>query len=415
MVVTLTKRTRLHLLTAVVLIAIAVVVVLVGRKPATSETRIPVDKQLVSANNDFGFRLLKTLAKSNKNENIFISSASISLALCMTYNGANGETRKAMAETLGITKLSPHDVNRACAALLANLRGLGPGVTLEIANSLWARKGVKFKPEFITLNKEYYKADLSVLDFYGHEPEAVKRINSWVSDRTHGRIDKIVERIGGATILFLINALYFKGAWADQFDPRDTHLAEFTLPDGFKKNVQMMFRQGKVMYLPGDGFAAVKLPYGKGRVNMYIFLPHKDTSLIQFLDKLNNQTWQKWIKNFSRVECGLSLPRFKIEYESELEKALSALGMKIAFLSGRADFTNMCYTNGVFIESVLHKTFVEVNEEGTEAAAATKVEMALKAPSPSSITFTVDRPFFCAIADNFTGEILFAGLIFEPM
>ncbi|MGQ9783973.1 MAG: serpin family protein [Armatimonadota bacterium] len=386
------------------------IVVLVSRKPVTPETKIPVDNQLVSASNGFGFRLLKILATHSKDKNVFISPASMSLTLCMTYNGADGKTRKAMAETLGISKLSLQDINRACAALLANLTDLGPEMTLEIANSLWARKGVKFKPEFIDRSKEYYKADLNIIDF--DSPEAVKKINSWVSNRTHGRIGEVIKRIDSNTILFLINALYFKGTWAEQFDPRDTHFAEFTLPDGFKKNVQMMFRHGKIMYLPGDGFAAVKLPYGKGRVNMYIFLPDKNTSLTQFLGKLDNQTWQKWTKYFHRVECDLSLPRFKIEYQSELKKALSALGMEIAF-GDRADFKNMCLDD-VLIKSVLHKTFVEVNEEGTEAAAATKVEIALKSAGPS-IAFTVDRPFFCAIADDFTGEILFAGLILEPM
>jgi len=379
-----------------------------------AECKVPVDKRLVKATTDFGFRLLKQLAEENKGKNIFISPASVSIALCMTYNGASGETQQAMAHVLGLNSLTLTELNEASKNLLDNLKAPGKGVTLEIANSLWARKDITFKSEFMDRNRRYFESLVSTLDF--GNPDAVKTINKWVSDQTHGRIDEIVKRIEADTILFLINAVYFKGSWESKFDPRDTHLAEFTLSDGFKKMVRMMFRHGRIQYLPGDGFAAVNLPYGNGRISMYIFLPNKDRKLTDFVKSLNSDAWEKWMQSFHSVECDLSLPRFKIEFESELRRALSALGMGIAFNPDKADFRNMCPIPplpNVYMKSVLHKTFVEVNEEGTEAAATTKVEVGLTSAAPS-VVFTVDRPFFCAIRDNFTGEVLFAGTVFEP-
>ncbi|MDH7600739.1 MAG: serpin family protein [Armatimonadota bacterium] len=399
----------------VLIIGIAATALLTSHQSIPQESKVPVNKTLTQATSEFGFRLLKQLAEEGKEKNVFISPASASIALCMTYNGAAGETKRAMSRVLTLNGLSLEEVNNGCKNILENMRAPGKGVTVHLANSLWARKGIEFKPNFFDANRRYYQAEVSVLDFAN--PKAPKTINNWVNACTQGRIRDIVERIEPNTILFLVNAVYFKGAWQDKFDPKDTHPAEFSLPGGFTKTVRMMYRHGRVKYLPGDGFSAVSLPYGDGRFCMYIFLPNKDSSLSEFCKKLNVQNWNKWMQGFHSVECDLSIPKFTIEYESELRKALSALGMTIAFDPNRADFSNMCPIPplpNVYIKSVLHKTFVEVNEEGTEAAGATKVEMGLTSAAPS-ISFTVDRPFFCAISDSFTGVVLFAGLIYEPM
>ena len=407
-------RKSLILIGAPVVLCAGAAFVLLARADGPVESSVPVDKRLVSANTDFGFRLFKELVDENKGKNVFISPTSIALALSMTYNGASGETKKAMADALALNGMTLEELNNASAALLANLEGPGPGVKLEVANSLWARKDITFKPDFMDRNKRSYRAEVTSLDFAG--PGAVGTINSWVSDHTGGRIKDIIKQINAASILFLINAVYFKGTWSEQFDPADTHTADFTLLDGFKKRVPMMFHHGKLRYMRGEGFAAVSLPYGKGRLSMYIFLPDTDSSLAAFCKKLDAADWEKWMSQFHSVNGDISLPRFRIEYEAELQKALSALGMGVAFDTDKADFHDMCPIPplpNVYIMSVTHKTFVEVNEEGTEAAAATKVEMGVTAIAPG-FSFTVDRPFFCAIRDNKTGSVLFAGAITEP-
>ena len=391
-------------------------VVLLARAEEPAESNVPVDKRLVAADTDFGFKLLRVLAGEDKGKNVFISPASVALALSMTYNGASGTTKEEMAKALCLKGLSLQELNKANAALLANLAGPGPGVKLDLANSLWARKDITFKPDFMDRNRRCYKAEATSLDFA--DPGAVRTINSWVSAHTGGKIEKMIDRIEPATILFLINAVYFKGTWSEQFDPKDTQPADFRLPDGFTKRVPMMFRSGRMRYYPGDGFRAVSLPYGNGRLSMYVFLPDEKSSLGAFVEKLDAASWEKWMAGFSSANVDLSLPRFKIEYESELKKALTALGMGVAFDPDRADFRAMCPIPplpNVFIAGVKHKTFVEVNEEGTEAAAATKAEMALTAMPAEAIEFVVDRPFFCAIRDNKTGVVLFAGAVMEPI
>ncbi len=406
---------RLILIGAPVVLCGAAAFVLLARADGPVESNVPVDKRLVSANIDFGFRLFKEVVSENKGKNVFISPTSVSLALSMTYNGASGMTKEAMAKALAVNGLTLEELNDASAALLANLEGPGPGVKLEVANSLWARKDITFKPGFMERNTRCYKAEVASLDF--SSPSAVATINSWVSDHTGGRIKDIIRQINARAILFLINAVYFKGTWTDQFDPKDTHKADFKLLDGFTKRVPMMFRHGKCRYLRGDGFAAVSLPYGKGRLSMYIFLPDEDSSLTAFLKSLDADNWEKWMGRFRQAEGDISLPRFKIEFETELETTLTALGMGVAFDEKAADFRDMCPIPplpNVYVAAVTHKTFVEVNEEGTEAAAATKVEMGVTAVAPG-FSFTVDRPFFCAIRDNRTGSVLFAGAIVDPM
>jgi len=406
---------RLILIGAPVVLCAGAAFVLLARADGPVESNVPVDKRLVSTNTDFGFKLFKELVSENKGKNVFISPTSVALALSMTYNGASGGTKKAMADALALNGMTLEELNNASAALLANLEGPGPGVKLEVANSLWARKDITFKPDFMARNTRYYKAEVASLDFAS--PSAVPTINSWVSDHTGGKIKDIIKQIDPLTILFLINAVYFKGTWSDRFDPANTHPADFTLLDGSKKKVQMMSRNGKYRYFQGDGFQAISLPYGKGRLSKYIFLPDTDSSLAAFCKMLDAANWEKWMGRFHQVDGDISLPRFRIEYEAELQKALTALGMGVAFSPDAADFHDMCPIPplpNVFISSVMHKTFVEVNEEGTEAAAATKVEMKTLSAPLQTYEFIVDRPFFCAIRDNKTGAILFAGAITDP-
>ena len=368
----------------------------------------PAFSSVASANTRFGFNLLTDVQAREPGANIFISPLSISIALTMTYNGAVGETQHAMARVLEIEGLDLDTVNRSNAALRVSLENRGSEVQLAIANSIWGRLGVEFNPEFLNRNQEFFDAEITALDFSA--PEAPETINGWVDTNTNGKIKDIVQRIDPRTLIMLINAIYFKGSWQEEFDKSETRDGIFRLSDGSEKQVPMMRREGAYPYYRGETFEAASLPYGDGTVSMYIFLPERDSNLDEFLGELNAENWASWLSQFHEVRDNsmMILPRFKLEYEVKLNDTLKALGMEIAF-DGGADFTGM--GPSLFISEVRHKTFVEVNEEGTEAAAVTVVVGVESAP-PS---FIVDRPFFFAIYDEGTKTILFMGIVVEPM
>ncbi len=371
------------------------------------------DTQLIAADTRFGFKLYTELLQQNGDKNIFISPASIAFALQMTYNGANQATRQAMARTLELNGLKLEDLNAANKRLKAALENLDPKVQLEIANSLWARQGVELLPAFIERNKSAYQAEVKTLDFTN--PGAAGVINAWVNDKTHGKIQKIVDQINPDSLLFLINAIYFKGVWTTQFDKTQTIEEDFTLANNTKKRVPMMRQTGRYPYFENDKFQAVSLPYGDKRLSMLIFLPKSGTTLAEFHRMLTAENWASWTNQLRDMKGNLRLPRFKVEYESSLKPALSALGMASAF-TARADFRLMVAPpTRAFISDVKHKTFVEVNEEGTEAAAVTSTEMRTVSIKPQEIfQMTVDHPFFFAIRDNRSGAILFMGSITTP-
>lgn len=374
-----------------------------------------VDNRLVSANTRFGFKLFAKLVEQDRDKNIFASPASVAMVLTMTYNGAEGETRQAMAQTLELQGMTLPEINHANAQLKAVLENPDPKVQLAIANSLWARKGIPFKPAFIKVNKDFYGAEVTDLNF--SQPNAASAINDWVSRKTKGKIDKIIDVIDRDAILFLINAIYFKGTWTAEFDKTKTKEDAFHLLDGRQKKHPMMSQSGHYRYYRGQDFQAISLPYGKERVSMYIFLPDKDHRLEEFLRGLNAENWETWMSKFRKTEGTIVLPRFKLEYEVDLNDALKALGLGVAFTGGRANFQGMfSKPQDAYINKVKHKTYVEVNEEGTEAAAVTSVEMRATSVQiePPPFRMIVDRPFFCAIRDNKSGTILFMGAIVEP-
>ena len=366
----------------------------------------PDVSSVASANTRFGFKLLQDLRERDSGANIFISPLSISIALTMTYNGAVGETEHAMAEVLEIEGLDRDAVNHSNAALRNSLENPDPKVEISIANSIWSRQGVEFNADFLERNRVFFGAEIASLDFSALQ--ATETINEWVNTNTNGKIDKIVDRISPQTLLFLINAIYFKGNWQDEFNKSMTRQGIFHLSDGSEKRVEMMRREGEYPYFRGENFEATSLPYGDGRLGMYIFLPNRDSNLNKFLENLNAENWEGWISQFQDRRHDMILPRFKLEYEVSLNDTLEALGMGIAFGSG-ADFSGM--GPSLFISEVKHKTFVEVNEEGTEAAAVTAVVGVKSIPS----VFRVDRPFFFAIYDAETETILFMGTLTEPM
>lgn len=371
-----------------------------------------LEQTLAATRTKFGFNLLSQLGQGETNKNIFISPSSVALALSMVYNGANGDTQQEIAQVLQAQGLSLEDFNQASKQLSESLQKADPKVKLAIANSLWLKQGFAFVPEFLANNQTYYQAKVTELDF-ADATKSLGVINGWVKENTNGKIEQIVDSLRPDDVLFLINAIYFKGTWSQTFDAKLTEEKPFSLGDGKTKQVPLMQQKGEYVYYQNEEFQAVSLPYGNRRLSMYIFLPRENSSLDAFLGNLNADNWQQWVQKFRREEGRIEIPRFKLEYEAELTPALKALGINKAF-TGNSDFSNMTKAS-VLISAVKHKTFVEVNEEGTEAAAATSIGIRATSVRPSQpFNMVVNRPFFAAIRDNETGEILFMGAIVEP-
>ncbi|MBU1944228.1 MAG: serpin family protein [Actinobacteria bacterium] len=361
------------------------------------------------------FKLLKQVTVEEAGGNVFLSPASLEMALAMTMNGAAGDTLAAMAGALELQGMTTTEVNRANKAMADWLARLDPKVTLEIANSLWAREGVEFSPGFLAANREYYDARVETIDL--DAPSAANTINGWVSEQTHGKIDEIVKPpIDPLTILFLLNAIYFKGQWTTQFDKGLTTDGDFKTSGGTDK-VPMMTQSGEFSYMENEGFQAIFLPYGAGKTGMYIFLPAESSSLPAFIEGLTPENWTRWMSEFAEHEGDITMPRFKLEYEKALKDTLSAMGMGVAFTE-QADFSKMLVegsTDEPFIQQVKQKTYADVNEEGTEAAAVTSVEVGVTSIAPGErFIMTVDRPFFFAITDDAGKVILFEGALYKP-
>jgi serine protease inhibitor len=383
-------------------------------KPTSKPAPKPVNPKLVTANTRFGFKLFAELLPPAQNQNLFVSPASVAIALGMLYNGSSGETRQDMDKVLELQGMSLAELNQSNADLKRLLEQPDAGVQLAIANSLWANQGVDFKSDFLQRNRQFYSAQITALKF---NPQALTRINQWVSQSTQGKIPTILDQLDAGSVMVLINALYFKGAWSQRFDPKLTRDRPFHLTNGTTKPQPTMSQSGQYRYYETANFQAVSLPYGQEkRVSLYIFLPTQASNLSTFHKTLTEQNWEQWMPQFRPRPGTIELPRFKLEYQVNLNQTLMALGMQSAF-GGRANFANLSRV-ATQISKVEHKTFVEVNEEGTEAAAATAVVMArgnaVPKEPPTPFQMVVDRPFFCAIRDNQTGTILFMGSIVEP-
>jgi serpin B len=378
----------------------------------------PVPPDLVAANTRFAFKLYRQVLAEDADTNVFISPASVSIALAMTYNGADGTTKEAMAQTLELGGMSLDDVNEANLILLSNLAYADDKVHLALANSLWSRENMPFYPDFLDRNRTYFGAQVTNLDFA--DPKSVDVVNGWVSRNTNGKIPKIVDAIPPEMILYLINAIWFKGEWNEKFDQTATRDEPFHLLGGPTKTVPMMHQTRTYNYYEGPGFQAASLPYGQeGRFSMYVFLPSTSSSLAAFHDSLTSENWDTWMASFHSMEGNIGLPRFEIDYEKTLNGALKAAGMAVAFDRDRADFSKMLPVSpeaNAYISEVKHKTYVKVNEEGTEAAAVTSVGIGVTSVTipPERFTMIVDRPFFLVIRDNVSGTILFMGCIVDP-
>lgn len=370
-------------------------------------------QKIVAPSNELGWKLLP-LAEPNEQGNRFISSASLFMAVSMVYNGAKGVTKEEIAETLGVSGMEAEELNRANASLMNMLYSDTEEIQLNIANSIWLNEQYQFQEEFAKNNQDYFNAEIEEIDIM--DSGSAKRINDWVSESTNGKIEEITEDpLDPNLVTMLLNAVYFKGDWQYPFEEDDTQDGDFHLVDGAVKTMPLMELNETLPYLETGEFQAVSLPYGEGEMHMKVFLPKEGSTLAEFEESLVGGKWDEWNAAFGERSGKVRLPKFGLEYEVALTEPLKTLGMTSAF-EREAEFTNMVKGGGnLFISSVKQKTFLNVNEEGSEAAAVTGINVATSGSPEEPFDMQVDRPFFLAIEDTETGLVLFTGLIAEPM
>ena len=360
---------------------------------------------------DFSLKLFKHVA-AGVGKNVLVSPYSAYVALSMTANGADGTTKAAMAKALGLKGESLDAANRRNQEAMKELNS-NDKVQLEIANAIYADSKTKFRATFIDLCAQMYLAEARSEDFA--DPATLGKINGWCDKKTHGKITKILDRLSPVDVMVLLNSVYFKGSWKNAFKPDETKPHAFTLLAGGTKQVPMMHKTFSTGYLQGDGFQAVSIPYAGERQVMYVFLPEPGADFAAFQGQFTSENWRQWMGGFNACSVNLAMPKYKVEYSKKLNDPLIAMGMGEAF-TGQANFSKMFEHKAGYIGLVLQKTYMDVNEEGTEAAAVTAVVMRSRAMvmPPRAIDFTVDRPFVVSLADKETGEILFLGSIVDP-
>ena len=374
---------------------------------------VPVElkkAEKVTRDNAFTFDLLRAVRKHSKDANVFISPLSVSMALNMTLNGAVGATADEMRTALREAGYSTADINAYSRELREALLRADPKTTIGIANSIWYRQGATVKAPFLEANRTYYDAEVDALDFTS--PTAVSTINGWCARKTNNRIKKILEEIPSNAFMYLINAVYFKGTWTTRFEKKHTFSTDFHRADGSTQKVQMMNLKDTFRCASSDVCDYLEMDYGNHAFSMVVMLPKDGKTTRDVIAAMDGKKWAEAMQILTLEEIHVFLPRFKAECEYKMHKQiLPEMGMKLPFNPELADLSGMADVAGLCISSVIHKTFVQVDEEGTEAAAVTSV--GVEVGSNESPFFIVDRPFIFAIREKSTGVILFVGEIGE--
>ena len=370
---------------------------------------------IIEANNAFGFDLINKVDAQFANDNWMISPTSISMAFAMLYNGAEKETKAQIEEVLKLKGMSLDEINEAYLAFNKLLTSADAKVTFNVANSIWIREQFEVLPDFIETNQRYFNALVQNVDF--RDAATVWSMNQWISDKTAGKIPTIIESIPDDAVMYLLNALYFKGDWTTEFKASKTSQMQFDLLNGKQESVSTMMRLDSALYFKNETFAAVQLPYGNGDFAMNILLPNDGKSASDILQLFNNESYTTLNNSFEMTErVDLKIPKFKFEFELTLNQLLADMGMKDAFTS-TANFSKINEDQSLYISSAKHKTFIEVGEKGTEAAAATIIGMIATSANisePAKIPFYCNKPFVFTITDQRSNTVLFAGKVANP-
>jgi serpin B len=370
--------------------------------------------EIIEADQAFGFELFREVYTLSEEDNIMISPLSVSYALGMTYNGAAGTTLEAFNDVLHFGDLTTEEVNESYKDLMDQLLHLDDKIDFSIANSIWYRLGFQVLSEFIKTNKDYFDAEVKEIDF--GDSQTVKVINQWIEDKTNDKIKDMLDIIPGDVVMYLINAIYFNAPWKYEFVKEDTYQGDFNLSDGTKYQADYMRVSGNFVFTSNEDFTAVELPYGDSTFSMVVMLPSSDKEVSDLVDKLDVAHWDSWFDNSRFTGVQVDLPKFKYEFKKLLNEPLVDLGLGVAFSEFEADFTRINPAGNLFISRVIHQTFIDVQEEGTEAAAATIVEIVYTSAGGggSPIYFKADKPFLYLIKENSTGAIVFIGKVGKP-
>jgi len=385
--------------------------------PETTTGELPreltaMEKKVISDGQSFNFEIFKNTVAADSVDNTFISPLSISIALGMTLNGADSVTFEQMRNTLALQGISLGEINEAYEALAELLVNADPKVQMQIANSIWHEEKFQVDDEFVQRLQSYFDARVEGLDF--DDPASVDIINNWVSENTNGLIDAIIQSIPPKMVMYLINAIYFKGDWMHQFDKEETRKAPFNLENGDQVMVDMMRQERAFAHYFSDEVKMIDLSYGDSLFSMTLMMPaDPQEPLDQFIaEKFSVENVSGWVSNLSSGGgIVVQMPKFELEYEKKLNDILKDMGMADAFESGKADFSGINPAADLYISEVKHKTFIKVDEEGTEAAAVTSVGVEVISLPPS---FIADRPFVFMIREHNSGAILFMGKVGNP-
>lgn len=361
------------------------------------------EQSIVGAANGFSFSLFKAV-NSSPDSNVFTSPLSASFALGMTMNGAAGTTYDQMRAALGFGATNEAEIDDGYKGLVGVLRGLDPQVDLRIAHSIWYDKSQTVSASFVQTSRNYFGAQVTPLAFA--DPASVTTINDWVSTATAQKIPKIVDALDPNLVMLLVNAIYFKGSWRERFDPSQTIDAPFHGVAG-DQSAKLMHRSRTMFYLSASDYDAVDLPYGNGAFTMTVVLPHPGTGVEAVAASLQPGAWSTAMSRLYTADVDVYLPRFRMEWSRTMNEDLKSLGMRDAFDDRVADFTRIA-SNGLFISYVKQKSYVDVNEEGTEVAAATIVGIGVTS-LPQTVSMRVDRPFLFVTRERLSGTILFIG------
>jgi serpin B len=371
----------------------------------------PAVCELAGSSNAFGWDIFRKLHEAEPDSNLFISPFSISTAFGMLLNGARTETREEILQVMYLNGWTEEDINDAFKALLEVLPALDPGVKMNLANSIWYREGFAVLEEFLQKNEEHFQSEVRAMDF--NDPATKDIINGWIEDQTNGKIKDMIDQISPQTVMFLINAIYFYGQWQYEFDPEET-AQEFFYPDDGEHTTADMMNMGKVIlpYYQDPELQMVDLPYGDSIFSMTIMVPNGNNSVDQLIKDLDRERVDVLLGAMEPVELSsLAIPKFKIEYKTTLVKTLGDLGMNRVFDPYGADLSGINGTGGLYVSNVIHQSFIEVDEKGTEAAAATVIVIDYNSVGYS---FAANRSFVFLIRDNRTNSVLFVGKVMNP-
>ncbi len=370
-------------------------------------------EQILEADQQFAFELFARINALTEEDNIMISPLSVSYALGMTMNGAAGTTLDAFYDVLHFGDLTNSEVNESYKDLMDQLVHLDNKVHFSIANSIWYKLGYHVLDEFIATNQTYFDAAVRELDF--SDPKAVDIINGWIEEKTNDKIKDMLDYIPSNAVMYLINAIYFNATWKYEFDKSQTAEGPFYINESGFTTADFMKVKGAFNYTVNEDFSAVEMPYGDSTFSMVVMLPTGERTTGDIITLMDHSQWNTWFKNSAVRNVQIELPKFKYGFKSLLNDPLIDLGLEIAF-SGDADFSRIIPGADLYISRVIHQTFIDVQEEGTEAAAATIVEIReTSAGGDSTPIFRADKPFLYVIKENSTGAFLFMGKVGMPV